>query len=306
MPIPTYQEAMLPLLKFAADKQEHSLRDAAGAVSDAFGLTGDERNEMLQSGRKPIIDDRVGWARTYLGQAGLLDSTRRGYFRISDRGISLLSTNPVVVNDNLLKQYPEFVEFILRKTRKKQSNDTAETETIPESRSTPEEAFESSFQIIKNSLANEVLEQVKTCSPSFFERLVVDLLVAMGYGGTHEDAGQAIGKSNDGGIDGIIKEDRLGLDVIYIQAKRWEANVGRPELQAFAGALLGKQANKGVFITTSNFSSGARDFVGSIASNIILIDGEELADLMIDFNVGVNVIANYEIKRIDSDYFIEE
>lgn len=179
-------------------------------------------------------------------------------------------------------------------------------EAISENESTPEEAFETSFQTIRNSLANEVLEQVKACSPSFFERLVVELLVAMGYGGTLQDAGKAVGKSNDGGIDGIIKEDRLGLDVIYLQAKKWEATVGSPELRGFAGALMGKQATKGVFITTSNFSNGARDYVKSIASNIILIDGEELADLLIDFNVGVNVVANYEIKRIDSDYFVEE
>ncbi|MCC6326987.1 MAG: restriction endonuclease [Acidobacteria bacterium] len=307
MALPTYQSAMLPLLKFAGDRQEHSLRDATRAVSEAFKLTEDERNQLLSSGRKSVIDDRVGWARTYLGQAGLLDSTRRGHFRISERGFNFLSTNPTEVNVQLLKQFPEFAAFLARKSKKKSGIDEpVSPEAIPENESTPEEAFETSFQTIRNSLANEVLEQVKACSPSFFERLVVELLVAMGYGGTLQDAGKAVGKSNDGGIDGIIKEDRLGLDVIYLQAKKWEATVGSPELRGFAGALMGKQATKGVFITTSNFSNGARDYVKSISSNIILIDGEELADLLIDFNVGVNVVANYEIKRIDSDYFVEE
>lgn len=297
---------MLPLLRFAEDRNEHSLREATRAVSDAFGLSEDERHQLLSSGRKRVIEDRVGWARTYLGQARLLESTRRGYFRISDRGIDLLSKNPLIVNDQLLKQYPEFADFLSRKTKKTQTTQSIEFESTNENERTPEESLESSFEAIRNSLATELLEQIKVCSPNFFERLVVDLLVAMGYGGTLQDAGQAVGKSGDGGIDGIIKEDRLGLDVIYIQAKKWESTVGRPELQAFAGALLGKQANKGVFITTSSFSIGAHEFVKSIASNIILIDGDELADLMIDYNVGVNVIANYEIKRIDSDYFVEE
>ncbi len=296
---------MLPLLAFAADGNEHSLREATQAVADEFGLDDGQRTQLLVSGRKPVIDDRVGWARTYLGQAGLLHSTRRGHFQISERGRKFLATKPDVLNDQVLKQFPEFVEFIARKSRKKVSTAAPDLEFSSSSDSTPEESLEDSFQTIRNRLGAELLEQVKLCSPKFFERLVVELLVKMGYGGTLEDAGQAIGKSGDEGIDGIIKEDRLGLDVIYLQAKRWESNVGRPELQAFAGALLGKQANKGVCITTSSFSSGAREFARSVASNIILIDRNELADLMIDYNVGVSVVTNYEIKRIDSDYFIE-
>ena len=228
---------MLPLLKFVHDRNEYSLRQATAAVSEAFGLTEDERNQLLSSGRKPVIDDRVGWARTYLGQAKLLESTRRGYFRITERGLALLATNPSTINDQTLKQYPEFIEFLSRKTLKKKSsaligNQVAidfETGTTP-SQSTPAESLEDAFQTIRNSLASDILEQVKGCSPQFFERLVVELLVKMGYGGTMADAGQAVGKSGDGGIDGIIKEDRLGLDVIYLQAKRWLLNFTMPSV----------------------------------------------------------------------------
>lgn len=306
MALPTYQTSMLPLLEFSADRKEHSLKEAVVAVGNAFGLSEEERSQLLPSGRKPVIEDRVGWARTYLGQAGLLESTRRGHFRITARGLELLSTDPAIVNDQTLKQYPEFVEFVARKSRKKSTNDTVAADFSDKGEGTPEESLEDSYQVIRNRLAVEVLEQVKSCSPLFFERLVVQLLVAMGYGGTREDAGQAIGKSGDGGIDGIIKEDRLGLDVIYLQAKRWDGNVSRPEIQKFAGALLGNQARKGVFITTSSFSKEAREYVKTIAATIILIDGDDLANLMIDFNVGVSVEATYELKRIDSDFFVEE
>lgn len=308
MAIPDYQAIMLPLLKFASDGKEHSLREAYSTMCDVFNLSDEERTRLLMSGRKPIIDDRVAWARTFLGQARLLDSTGRGVFRISERGRTLLAENPPVVNDNLLKRYSEFVDFLNRK--KKKSNDKTQAEIVPvdseETLKTPEESLESAYQSLRDNLSTEILESIKSCSPSFFERLVVELLVKMGYGGTLQDAGQAIGRSGDEGIDGIIKEDRLGLDVIYLQAKRWENSVGRPEIQKFAGALQGKRAKKGVFITTSDYSKEAREFVANIDNKIILIDGDELADLMIDHGVGVSVIANYEIKRIDSDYFIEE
>ena len=264
MPLPTYQTSMLPLLKFAADGQEHSLREAVVAVSRAFGLTEEERNQLLASGRKPIIEDRVGWARTYLGKAGLLESTRRGFFRITSRGLDLVSSGATDINDQVLKRYPEFMDFVGRKSRKRKSDETAlfvEQTSFDEKANTPEESSEDSYRAIRNRLAVEILEQVKSCSPLFFERLVVQLLVAMGYGGTRENAGQAIGKSGDGAIDGIIKEDRVGLDVIYLQAKRWEGNVSRPEIQKFAGALLGNQARKGVFITTSTFTKEAREYV---------------------------------------------
>lgn len=305
MALPTYQTAMLPLLRFASDGQEHSLREATLAVSDAFHLTEEERSQLLPSGRKPVIDDRVAWARVYMGQAGLLESTRRGFFRISRRGLELLASNPQTVNDKTLKQYPEFVDFISRKSKRK-ILENSDAEIPSQSESTPEESLEDAYRSIRNRLAVELLDQIKSCSPAFFERLVVQLLVAMGYGGTREDAGEAIGKSGDGGIDGIIKEDRLGLDVIYLQAKRWEGTVSRPEIQKFAGALQGRRAKKGVFITTSDFSKEAREFASAIDNKIILIDGNELAEYMIDFNVGVAVESVFEIKRIDSDYFIEE
>lgn len=303
MAIPDYQSIMLPLLKFAKDGQEHSLRETTDSLAIEFNLLDEEKEELLASGRKTIFYDRVGWARTYLGQAKLLESTRRGFFKITNRGNNLLSQNPQKINDKTLLQFSEFQDFLKRKSKKTEKNIV---ETTKENQNTPEESLEISYQTIRNALATDILEKVKSCSPSFFERLVVELLVAMGYGGTLHDAGKAVGKSGDGGIDGIIKEDRLGLDVIYLQAKRWESSVSRPEIQKFAGALLGQQARKGVFITTSDFTKEARDFAEKIDSKIILINGEELAELMIDYNVGVSVATTYEIKKMDSDYFSEE
>jgi len=307
MSIPDYQSIMLPLLRFARDENEHSLREATDILSNEFNLSETEREELLASGRKPIFYDRVGWAKTYLSQAKILESTRRGFFKITKRGIDLLNQNLQTINDKTLQQFPEFREFVSRKNKKSvKTIEKAVTENLAQIINTPEESLETAYQTIRLNLANEILETVKTCTPTFFERLVVELLVAMGYGGTLQDAGKAVGKSGDGGIDGIIKEDRLGLDVIYLQAKRWEGNVSRPEIQKFAGALLGNQARKGVFITTSDFTKEARDYVKTISSNIILINGEELAELMIDYNVGVSVATTYEIKKIDSDYFSEE
>jgi restriction system protein len=303
MSIPDYQTIMLPLLRFAEDKKEHSLHEAVNVLANKFSLTENELQELLPSGKQTIFINRVGWARTYLSKAGLLSSTKRGFFQISDRGIEILNQNPTRVDNRTLKRFPEFNEFQKRKNDK---TEKIEIEAQEDNHNTPEESLETAYQTIRNTLATEILDKVKSCSPSFFERLVVELLVAMGYGGTLQDAGKAVGKSGDGGIDGIIKEDRLGLDVIYLQAKRWEGNVSRPEIQKFAGALLGNQARKGVFITTSDFTKEAKDYVKSISSNIILINGEELAELMIDYNVGVSVATNYEIKKIDSDYFSEE
>ncbi len=304
MAVPDFQTLMLPFLEIIRDGNEHSFADMATALGDRFTLTEDERNDMVPSGRQTRLMNRAYWISTHFKKAGLIEPSRRGAFKIAQRGLDLLATSPNRVDLKTLAAYPEYLAFRNNKNEKKVTlipNVESEVEE-----KTPDELLAESYQNIRDALAGEVLEKVKTCSPSFFERLVVETIVAMGYGGTLQDAGQAVGKSNDGGIDGIIKEDRLGLDLIYLQAKKWESTVGRPELQAFAGALLGKQANKGVFITTSNFSSGAREFVKSIASNIILIDGEELADLMIDYNVGVSVFVSYEIKKVDSDYFIEE
>jgi len=302
MAIPDYQSIMLPLLRLTRDQQEHSLREAIEALSTEFELSDDERKELLPSGRQSTFDNRVGWARTYLKKAGLLESTRRAHFQITGRGLSVLRQNPSKIDNNFLKQYPEFIEF---QTPKDETVKSPEPE--PDDFQTPEEEIEAAYQKVQQELANELLQTVIGCSPAFFERLVVDLIVKMGYGGTRKDAGQAIGKSGDGGIDGIIKEDRLGLDIVYIQAKRWDgSSIGRPEIQKFAGALQGQRARKGIFITTSTFTKTAHEYVSSIETKIVLIDGDMLAQLMIDHNIGVNAIASYELKRIDSDYFTEE
>lgn len=302
MAIPDYQSIMLPLLKLAGDRADHSLREANDILAQEFQLTEDEKKELLPSGQQEVFFNRVGWARTYLKKSGLLDSTRRGYFKITDRGVAVLNKKPEKINVQFLEQFQEFKDF--RALRHKKEDEEIETEEIAES--TPEEALESAYQRLRDDLAIELLQQIKTSSPSLFEKLVVELLVKMGYGGSRHDAGKAIGKSGDEGIDGIIKEDRLGLDIIYIQAKRWDNTVGRPEVQKFAGALQGQRARKGIMITTSTFSQDAHEYVSRIDSKIVLIDGRRLAQLMIDNNLGVSPLAAYEIKRIDSDYFAEE
>ena len=303
MPIPDFQSIMLPLLTFAGDGKEHSLREAIESLAQQFALTPEERAELLPSGRQEIFVNRVGWARTYMKKAGLLDSTRRGHFKITERGCSMLRSKPSMINIKYLRQFDEFVEF-QRPVKENSPNEAGNADT--EEISTPEELMESAYQRVREGLAAELLQTIKDNSPAFFERLVIDLLVRMGYGGTRKDAGQAIGKSGDGGIDGIIKEDRLGLDIVYVQAKRWDDVVGRPEIQKFAGALQGQRAKKGVFLTTSSFSRDALEYVSRIESKIVLIDGEMLAQLMIDYNIGVATLASYDVKRIDSDYFAEE
>lgn len=306
MAIPDYQTAMLPLLRLAGDGNEHKFRDAVEQLAQEFQLTSDERSELLPSGTAPLFDNRIGWARTYLKQAGLLASSKRGLFRITERGRTLLARNPKRIDVELLDQFEEFRAF---RTRRRENTDEPKqalsTIVEPEALAsqTPEDLLASAYRNLRQDLEQELLEQVKNSSPAFFERLVIDLLVTMGYGGSRQDAGRAIGKSGDGGIDGIIKEDRLGLDVIYVQAKRWEGNVGRPDIQKFAGALQGHRASKGVFITTSSYSREAIDYTGHINTKIILIGGKELASLMIDHNVGVSTVGRYELKKIDTDYF---
>ncbi len=302
MAIPNFRTFMLPLLKLSSDEKIHSLQEATKTIAVDFKLTGTEIAEMLPSGRSTTFYNRVAWAATYLRKAGLLNSGGRGLFQITKRGLEVVKNPPQKFDDEFLEQYDEFVEF--RARRDKGDDETPITEKLEIQ--TPEEAIEAAYQNLRQTLADEVLQTVKSCSPSFFERLVIDVLVKMGYGGTRKDAGKAIGKSGDGGIDGIINEDRLGLDVIYIQAKKWENPVGRPEIQKFAGALQGQRAKKGIFITTSNFTNEAKEFASRIDNKITLIDGETLSQLMIDYNVGINSIVTYELKRIDSDYFTEE
>lgn len=267
-----------------------------------FGLTDEEKAVRLPSGVKRTFDDRVSWASTYMKKAGLLQSPKRGFYQINERGLKILQSPPSRITDEFLTQFPEFQAF---KERRSKPQSSAKPLITRNEEKTPEELLEDGYLRLRDELASELLQAVKECSPSFFENLVVDLLVSMGYGGTRQDAGKAIGGTADGGVDGIIKEDRLGLDVIYLQAKRWEGTVGRPEIQKFAGALQGQRARKGVFITTSSFTKDALEFAEKIDSKLILIDGEQLSQLMIDYEIGVTSIVSYHLKRIDSDYFSE-
>jgi restriction system protein len=305
MPIPTFQDVMTPFLRALASGAPKHVGELSEEITNGFNLTPEERDRMLPSGQMTYVRNRIGWARTYLYKTKLIEQAgTRGVYRITPRGLEVLKKYPDRVDNVVLRQFPEFQEWLQKKKSDEPGGIADIISSDPDK--TPEELLDDAYRTLRADLSSEILEKVKSCSPAFFERLVVELLVKMGYGGSRQDAGQAIGRSGDGGIDGIIKEDRLGLDVIYLQAKRWENTVGRPEIQKFAGALQGRRAKKGVFITTSDYSRDARDFAANIESKIILIDGDQLADLMIDNAVGVSVVASYELKRIDSDYFVEE
>jgi restriction system protein len=306
MAVPDYESMMLPLLQFLSDGQERSLRECIDGLAQVFKLSDADRKVLLPSGRQAQFDNRVGWARTYLKKACLVDSLRRGFVRISERGRGVLAEKPARIDDDFLKRFSEFVEF---QTRPPQAADDAQSTAEPSpatSSQTPEDLIEYAHAKLTAELSADILKTIMQCSPAFFERLVVELLVKMGYGGSLQDAGQAIGKSGDEGIDGIIKEDRLGLDIIYIQAKRWANNVSRPEIQKFVGALQGQRAKKGIFITTSTFSDEAHQYAGKVDSKVILIDGQMLARLMIEHDIGVSSVASYQLKKVDSDYFTEE
>lgn len=303
MSIPDYQSIMLPFLKFSSDNKEHSKKEAIEHLAGVFHVSEEERGKLLESGLQSIFENRVGWANTYLKKAGLLESPKRSYFKITSEGLAVLAKNPAKIDAKFLRQFPSFVEFqSLKKDKTENDSVEAENETVR----TPQELIEASYLKIKKDLAQDLLALVKQNSPRFFERLVVELLLSMGYGGSRSDAGQAIGQSHDGGIDGIIKEDKLGLDVVYLQAKRWENVVGSKEIRNFVGSLVGQKANKGVFITTSEFTKDALEYVKTIVHKVVLIDGEMLSQLMIENNIGVSKIVNYEVKKIDSDYFTDE
>jgi restriction system protein len=296
---------MLPLLRLVSDKQEHIFRDIIEELAVQFKLTDNERKELLPSGQQPIFDNRIGWAKTYLKKAVLLDTPRRAIIVITQRGLDVLKQNPQEINARFLRQFPEFIEFQTIKRDKFEEEQQPMEEVAAQ---TPEENLENAHQRIRKALSQDLLNKVVGVPPAFFERLVIELLVKMGYGGSIKDAGNAIGRSGDEGIDGTIKEDKLGLDIIYLQAKRWQPGnvVGRPEIQKFVGALAGQGAKKGIFITTSSFTKEATEYVQRIDTKIVLIDGALLADLMIDHEVGVTKSASYEIKKIDSDYFSED
>ena len=305
MPIPDFQTLMLPLLKHIEDNIEHSNTETMQYLASSFNLTEEQKKEMLPSKKQPVFYNRVAWAKAYLKMAGLIENTKRGHFKITIKGSEILKQNPPIINLKFLKEIPEYKTFVDNWKNSNTTSDViAENEAIETN--TPEEVLDISYQSIRKALAQDLLSKIKSCPPSFFEILVVELLVKMGYGGSLDDAGKAVGKSGDEGIDGIIKEDKLGLDVIYIQAKRWEGGVGRPEIQKFVGALAGQGAKKGIFITTSRFTPDAKEYMPRNETKIVLIDGEQLAQLMIDYNLGVTTQTTYEIKRIDSDYFEEE
>ena len=303
MPIPSYQALLFPVLRLAAQGGEHKFSATVESLADEFQLSASERTELLASGAQTVFSNRVGWARTYLKQAGLLDAPRRGYFAISKRGLAFFNTHPAEISMQSLQQFNEFRAFTQRKRPKKTEINTPAFAPDFMAEETPEDILAAAYQLLMRNLQQEVLSTVKEMPPTFFENLVIDLLVKIGYGGNRQDAGRAIGKSGDGGIDGFIKQDRLGLDVIYLQAKRWETPVGRPELQKFAGALQGQKAHKGIFITTSTFTREAKDYAQHLETKLILIDGQQLAELMVEYNVSVVASGYYEVKKLDLDYF---
>jgi restriction system protein len=307
MTIPDYQTLMLPLLQRAVEK-EVRVPEIIESIASEFNLTSDERNQMLRSGTQRVLENRLYWAKIYLARAGLLDTPSRGKFIITEAGKDLLSKKPERITNNLLRQYPAFEEFY-RGSRQTDggSEESASSELSQSKAITPEEQIDIAYQAVTANLRSDLIERILQNSPSFFEELIVNLLVSMGYGGSRKNAAEQLGRSGDGGVDGVINEDRLGLDRVYVQAKLYtNTNVGRPDVQAFVGSLVGLGATKGVFVTTSSFSQQAVDFVRHLSQRIILIDGPKLADLMIEHNVGVRINRSIEFKRIDEDFFASD
>ena len=303
MPIPDFQSVMRPILATVASGTPLALSELRKRVAEGFKLSEEERSERLPSGKQTVINNRVGWARTYLNKAGLLSIPIKGMVQITERGQEALKHGPERITIRWLKQYPEFAEF---HSASPADSSALTLQSEPVEQATPDEQLAAAHQALTQSLADDLLAQVRAASPTFFEQLVVDLMIAMGYGGSRKEAGQATQQTNDDGIDGIIKEDKLGLDVIYLQAKRWSYTVHRPEIDKFIGALTRQRARKGVFITTSDFSNGAREAAMSLDIKVVLIDGLELARLMVENNLGCNVKQVYEVKQLDSDYFVED
>lgn len=300
MAIPDFQSVMRPVLAAVQNGIPMPLNEVREQVAEQFQLTEDERKERLPSGHQTVINNRVGWARTYLNKAGLLCIPSRGMVQITPRGIATLANGPERITIRWLKQFPEFTDF---HTAKPQELEAPALLHVEVAETTPDEQLAEAHQAMVQSLADELLVQVRAATPSFFEQLVVDLMIAMGYGGSRKEAGKATQATNDDGIDGIIKEDKLGLDVIYLQAKRWANTVHRPEIDKFIGALTRQRARKGVFITTSEFSDGARTAARGLDIKVVLIDGIELARLMVENNLGVSIKQVYEVKQLDNDYF---
>ena len=306
MAIPKYTEAMLPLLRITSDGNEYPRKKLVTLLAEVFKITDDEWEESIPSGGEPLFTNRIGWAVTYLVKAKLLTRPRRGVMVITERGKEVLDSGVEAIDNNYLKQYDEFLEFQNLSTQPDLSQTTDQDIDIDSQ--TPEESLDSAYNRIHNDLMAEVLDYSYSADPFYFEKIVIDLLINLGYGGSRKEAGKAFQKGSDGGIDGIINEDKLGLDVIYVQAKRWAFNncVGRPEIQKFAGALQGERAKKGIFITTSYFSKEAIEYALKVDSKIILIDGKKFAELMIETNTGLTTEKKYEVKKVDESYFKDE
>lgn len=309
MTIPDFQSLMLPALRFAAERNDEvSIRDLSQQIAQGFRLTAEELKQPLPSGRAPQFYNRLQWAVFHLRKAGLLSTPRRAHIAITSQGRELANRGLERIDLRVLNEYPEFRRFREQSSRTSDGERDPDPHPLAGNGATPLEALEDNYQRLRSALVDDLLDRITAASPTFFEQLVVELLLEMGYGGSRADAGRALGRSGDEGIDGIIKEDRLGLDAIYIQAKRWRRDraVGRPEIQQFAGALAGRSASKGIFLTTSRFTEEARSFVEKLTTKIALVDGQELAGLMIDHGIAVTTVATYAVRRIDSDYFDEQ
>ena len=307
MAIPDYQTLMLPLLKLAAEG-ETRVPDIEDRLASHFNLTEDERARLLPSGRQTVLRNRMHWAKSYLGKAGLIDFPRRGHFLATEAGRQLLARNPDRIDNDLLMEYPGFREFLRGNATSETVGRPAEASDPATSQATPEETIEQAHSALQSALRSDLLNRILQNSPAFFETVIVELLVAMGYGGSHKNAAAQLGRAGDGGVDGIVNEDRLGLDRVYVQAKRYAPgnSIGRPEVQGFTGSLVGLGASKGVFVTTSSFTAQAIEFASRVPQRVILIDGQRLADLMIEHGVGVRTSRQVEFKRIDEDFFAED
>jgi restriction system protein len=307
MTVPSYQDMMLPMLRLVGTGSQ-TMADSLPALIREFGLTSEDTERMLPSGKQTLLANRAHWARQYLSQAGLVAAIKRGHYAITNIGTDLLNSRPTMINNEVLRKYPKFIDFQQRSGRASEGAELSKTDELPSAKSdTPDDLIALSFGQIETALIEELLAAVQTVSPQQFEQLIVDLLLAMGYGGGDKSMGERIGKSGDGGIDGIINEDKLGLDAVYIQAKRYapDSKVGRPALQAFVGSLTGEGANKGVFVTTSDFSKEAREYLHKVQHRIVLINGDRLARLMIQYEVGVRARKTYVLRSVDEDYFSE-
>lgn len=304
MTIPDYQTLMLPLLEWLANKKECTVQEAYQHFAELYRLTASEQNQLLPSGKQTVIKNRIGWAKTYLKKAGLINTPKRGVWQITEEGLLFLAQKPTKIRNEDLIKIPAFQSFRAVCNRPMTHNSSEELFSETNKKETPNEQMDASYASIREALATELLTTIKSCSPAFFEQLVVDVMLSLGYGGSKRE-GKTTSLTADGGIDGVIKEDKLGLDMIYLQAKRWENVVGRPEIQKFAGALQGERAKKGVFITTSDFTKEALEYINRLDVKIVLINGLKLAELMIDYDVGVSTKQTYEVKQIDSDYFEE-